>query len=158
MLAGAFFCFELYYMKINFFPFLKSIAVFLLLLLATVNMNAQADFLKKNLDKWRNDYPQEKVYLQTDKSYYIPGENMWMKAWCTTIDGPTYLSRIIYIDIVDQKGTVVQKKMYQLDSLGSTAVNFSIPGNILSGNYSVNAYTLWMLNFPEFIFRKNIFI
>ena len=95
MLAGAFFCFELYYMKINFFPFLKSIAVFLLLLLATVNMNAQADFLKKNLDKWRNDYPQEKVYLQTDKSYYIPGENMWMKAWCTGIDGPTYLSRII---------------------------------------------------------------
>jgi len=145
-------------MKINFFLFLKSIAVFLLLLLVTVNMNAQADFLKKNLDKWRNDYPQEKVYLQTDKSYYVPGEDMWMKAWCTTIDGPTYLSRIIYIDIVDQKGSVVQKKMYQLDSLGSTAVNFSIPGNILSGNYSVNAYTLWMLNFPEFIFRKNIFI
>ncbi len=145
-------------MKTKLFSTLKSVSVFILLLFASVKINAQVDLIKKNLDKWRNDYPQEKVYLQTDKSYYVGGEDVWMKAWCTTIDGPTYLSRIIYIDIVDQKGTVVQKKMYQLDSLGSAAANFSIPGNILSGNYSINAYTLWMLNFPEFIFRKNIFI
>lgn len=145
-------------MKTTLLSFLKSIAVFFLLLFASLKINAQADVFKRNLDKWRDDYPQEKVYLQTDKSYYVAGEDMWMKAWCTTIDGPTYLSRIIYIDIVDQKGMVVQKKMYQLDSLGSSAVNFSIPGNVLSGNYSVNAYTLWMLNFPDFIFKKNIFI
>ncbi|MEO5946664.1 MAG: MG2 domain-containing protein [Chitinophagaceae bacterium] len=145
-------------MKTKLIYFLKPVAFIILLLSVTVKIYAQANMIKNNLDKWRNDYPQEKIYLQTDKSYYVAGEDMWMKAWCTTIDGPTYLSRIIYIDIVDQKGTVVQKKMYQLDSLGSTAVNFSIPGNFLSGNYSVNAYTLWMLNFPEFISRKNIFI
>ncbi len=136
----------------------KHSILLLTILIISSRINAQVDLIKSNLDKWRTDYPQEKVYLQTDKSYYVGGEDIWIKTWCTTIDGPTYLSRIIYIDIVDQKGNVVQKKLYRLDSLGSSAANFIIPGNIESGNYSVNAYTLWMLNFPEFIFRKNIFI
>ena len=145
-------------MKTKLLSALKSVAVFTFLLFVAMQTSAQTDLLKKNLDKWRNEYPQEKIYLQTDKSYYVGGEDIWIKTWCTTIDGPTFLSRIVYIDIVDQKGIVVQKKMYQLDSLGSTAASFSIPSNILSGNYSINAYTLWMLNFPDFIFRKNIFI
>lgn len=132
---------------------------FLLNLLILCNISySQVDELKKALDTWRNDYPQEKVYLQTDKSYYTANEEIWIKAWCTTTEGPTYLSRILYLDLVDKKGKVIQKKMYQLDSLGSTAADFSIPADIISGNYSLNAYTLWMLNFPDFVFKKNIFI
>lgn len=50
------------------------------------------------------------------------------------------------------------KKMFQLDSLSSTGAEFDLPASIKSGNYSINAYTLWMLNFPEFVYRKNIFI
>jgi hypothetical protein len=48
--------------------------------------------------------------------------------------------------------------MYQLDSLSSTAASFDLPQNLSSGNYSINAYTLWMLNFPEFIYSKNIYV
>ena len=77
-------------MKTKLFPFLKSVSVFILLLFASVKINAQVDLIKKNLDKWRNDYPQEKVYLQTDKSYYVGGEDVWMKAW-PNISKPYYL-------------------------------------------------------------------
>ncbi len=145
-------------MKFLFAPQVQRICLLSLLLTSIINIYGQQNDFKLKLDKWRNDYPQEKVFLQTDKTYYLAKENIWMKAWCSTIDGPTYLSRIIYIDLVDEKGNVIQKNMYQLDSLGSTGATFTIPEKTVTGNYSINAYTLWMLNFPEFIFRKNIFI
>src|ERR1044072_7646608 len=72
------------------------------------------------LAKFKNNYPQEKVFLQTDKSYYFPGETIWMKAWCALDGAPSYLSRILYVDLVNTQGEVISKKMYRLDSLGST--------------------------------------
>lgn len=110
------------------------------------------------LKKIKAEYPQEKVFLQTDKNQYIVGETVWMKAWCMMDGMPTFLSRILYVDMVDGKGKVVLKKMYKLDSLSSTPADFDLPTTFKTGNYSINAYTLWMLNFPEFVFRKNIFV
>ncbi len=110
------------------------------------------------LDKFRNEYPQEKVFLQTDKTQYFAGESIWMKAWCMLDGAPTYLSRLLYIDLVNSKGEVVLKKMFKLDSLSTTAADFDLPAKIKPGNYSINAYTLWMLNFPGFVYSKNIFI
>lgn len=108
--------------------------------------------------KFRNDYPQEKIFLQSDKSQYLAGETVWMKAWCSADAMPTYLSRLLYIDIVNSTGKVVLKKMYRLDAAGSTPADLDLPKELTSGNYSINAYTLWMQNFPEFIYRKNIYI
>ncbi|MES2371294.1 MAG: hypothetical protein V4557_01860 [Bacteroidota bacterium] len=105
-----------------------------------------------------SNYPQEKVYLQTDKTQYVAGESIWMKAWCTLEGVPSFLSRILYVDLVNSSGKVVQKKMYRLDSLSSSAADFSIGGETLTGNYSINAYTLWMRNFPQYLFKKDIFI
>ncbi|MCE3281499.1 MAG: hypothetical protein K0Q66_236, partial [Chitinophagaceae bacterium] len=110
------------------------------------------------LTRYNTHHPQEKVFVQTDKSYYLPGETIWMKAWCTVEGIPSYLSRILYVDLVNNRGEVVQKKMYRLDSLGSTPADLELPANVTSGTYALNAYTLWMLNFPEFIFHKELFI
>jgi hypothetical protein len=110
------------------------------------------------LAKFKNNFPQEKVFLQTDKSYYFPGESIWMKAWCALDGAPSYLSRILYVDLVNSQGEVITKKMYRLDSLGSTPADMEVPAQIKSGNYTLNAYTLWMLNFPQFVYQKNIYI
>jgi hypothetical protein len=110
------------------------------------------------LARLRNDYPQEKVFLQTDRTYYLSGETVWMKAWCTLEGGPSYLSRILYVDLVNSSGAVITKKMYRLDSLGSTPADMDIPANSPAGNYTVNAYTLWMLNFPEYVFHRSIYV
>jgi hypothetical protein len=110
------------------------------------------------LNYLNSNYPQEKVFLQTDKTQYIAGESIWMKAWCTLEGNPSFLSRILYVDLVNSSGKVVDKRMYKLDSLSSTAADFSIPAEIITGNYSINAYTLWMLNFPQYLFKKDIFI
>ena len=107
---------------------------------------------------FRENYPQEKVFLQSDKATYFPGETIWMKAWCTAEGMPTYLSHILYVDLVNSQGDVIQKKMYKLDDLGSTAADMEITSGIKSGNYTINAYTLWMLNFPQFVYHRNIYV
>lgn len=137
---------------------MKKLFLGLFLIVSTLASAQQFTVDKKSLEKFKNEYPQEKVFLQTDKVQYISGETIWMKAWCMLDGAPTFLSKILYIDLINSNGLVIQKKMVQLDSLGSTAVDFDLPSNIKSGNYAINAYTLWMLNFPEFIFRKNIFV
>ncbi|MES2776747.1 MAG: hypothetical protein V4722_21390 [Bacteroidota bacterium] len=119
---------------------------------------ATAQPSKEQLEKWSSDNPQEKVFLQTDKDQYFEGETIWMKAWCALDGTPTFLSRILYVDMVNANGDVVLKKMYKLDSLGSAAADFDLAAGIPSGKYSLNAYTLWMLNFPGFIFSKSIFV
>ncbi len=129
-----------------------------LVVFSSVGFAQNLPFNKSVLDKFKNDYPQEKVFLQTDKTHYFSGETIWMKAWCMVDGMPTFLSRILYVDLVNSTGQVILKKMYKLDSLSSTAADFDLSSNIKSGNYSVNAYTLWMLNFPSFVFRKNIFV
>jgi hypothetical protein len=106
----------------------------------------------------RNNYPQEKVFVQTDKTYYFPGETIWMKAWCTLDGAPTYLSRILYVELANERGQVIKKKMFKLDSMGSTPADFDLSESLAGGNYSVNAYTLWMLNFPQFVYRRNIYV
>ncbi|MBN8836094.1 MAG: hypothetical protein J0I09_02450 [Sphingobacteriia bacterium] len=110
------------------------------------------------LSLYKANFPQEKVLLQIDRNVYTSGETVWLKSWCMLDGQPSYLSSIIYVDLIDEHGTVLSKKMYKTDSLNSSPGNIELPAELKSGPYLVRAYTLWMLNFPEFIAKKNIFI
>lgn len=137
-------------------------ALCLLAIVTTKAQNASIANLAKQVSTTISDfhdkYPQEKVFLQTDRTVYAQGETIWMKGWVTLDGKPTYLSRILYIDLVDESGTVLDKKMYKLDSLSSTAADFLVSNTIPTGNYQIRAYTLWMLNFKDYIFRTNVYI
>lgn len=113
---------------------------------------------EQGLAKFHENYPQEKVFLQTDRNYYAVGETIWMKAWATLDGKPTFLSRIVYVDLINSDGQVVDKKMYQLDSAGSTACELQLKPDLITGNYTLRAYTLWMLNFRDYIFNSEIYI
>lgn len=137
---------------------------FFLLVVLTCCINkicAQADpgdQILVGLKKWHDSYPQEKIFVQTDKETYLAGESIWFKAWCTIENMPTFLSRILYIEISDVNGKVIEKKMYRLDSLSSADGVIDINKDLATGSYSFNAYTLWMLNYPQFVFKKNFFV
>ena len=110
------------------------------------------------LEHWQSTYPQEKIFIQTDKKQLVAGDDLWFKIWCTYEGKPTFLSRIVYVDIVNQFGTVVQKKMYKIDSTGSAKGMINFDKKTVSGNYRINAYTLWMLNFPDFIAKEQLYL
>jgi hypothetical protein len=101
---------------------------------------------------------QEKVFVHTDKSTYLPGEILWFKIYC--VDGndhkPANLSKVVYIDVLDNnQNPVMQTKVLLANGLGNGSIY--VPVSVSNGNYKLRAYTSWMKNFnPDFYFEKII--
>lgn len=142
--------------------YLTPFVLFILLIPAvkaqTPALTQLAQKTEQGLSKFHENYPQEKVFLQTDRNYYAVGETIWMKAWATLDGKPTYLSRILYVDLISHDGLVVDKKMYQLDSAASIACELLLKPDLVTGNYKLRAYTLWMQNFREYVFSSDLYI
>ena len=110
-----------------------------------------------SLDSFTLMQPQEKAYITMDKEFYFSGETIWFKAFTTLNNKPTVLSKIVYAELINGEGILVDKKMLKLHG-GSAHNAFDTKISYPSGEYTVRAYTLWMLNFPDFIFQKKILI
>lgn len=117
------------------------------------------DKLLANLKKYIAQYPQEKVHLQLDKPYYSVGEDIWFKAYVVNTDGnvPASQSKILYVDLIDGRDSVVQSKIFPLEN-GMVGANISLADSLYtSGNYHLYAYTKWMTNFgSDYYFKKTI--
>ncbi len=120
----------------------------------TVSLNALIEKNQKLID----EVPTEKVYLHFDKPYYAVGDTIWFKAYIASgQDQPSDLSKIVYVDLISDKDTVVK-------AMRMPVINTSAYGSVTldplvykSGNYRVRAYTYWMLNGDEaYFFNKNI--
>lgn len=100
----------------------------------------------------------EKPYLMTDKSYYYPSDAVLFKAFFNYIS-PAYrdsFSHVMHVDLIDSSNKIVQTKMFPLVS-GSGYGDFALGTNIQPGDYTLRAYTRWMLNFDKkVIFQKPI--
>ena len=103
-------------------------------------------------------YPQEKVYIQLDKSYYLPGETVWMKAY--VVEGfqhiPTSLSQVLYVDVVDSQDQILTHQILYVFS-GEAVGDVELPGDLNPGSLRIRAYTNWMRNFDK-QFQKSFLV
>ena len=100
----------------------------------------------------------EKLYLHLNQPYYGAGDTMWFKAYLTDAVShrPDTLSNFIYVDLADRRGKIIAARKIKRDSLGF-ANCLPLPDTLPAGEYTLRAYTGWMLNFePAFFFRRNI--
>lgn len=110
------------------------------------------------LDIFHKHFLQEKIYLQLDKDYYATGRTIWYKAYITLKRQPTQLSSILYVELLNKKGKVVQRNKRPIKDGGAYG-NFKLPVDMPAGGYRIRAYTMWMRNFdPAFFFNKDIHI
>src|SRR4030095_141963 len=141
----------------------KSTFIIFLYLIQALNSHAQITFtdtLKSIFEKQNSLLIQEKVYLHTDKQFYITGETIWFKLYC--VDASVHhlmdVSKIAYVELLstDQKPTLQVK--VELDN-GIGDGYLELPASMVSGNFRLRAYTSWMKNFsPEFYFEKTLSI
>lgn len=106
------------------------------------------------------DNPIERVYLHFDKPYYALGDTIWFKAYLTMdMHLPSGISRIIYVDLLTAKDSLMQSLKIPVKNSVSWA-DIPISQYIFKkGNYRVVAYTNWMNNAgPQYFFNKNITI
>ncbi|WP_341837039.1 MG2 domain-containing protein [Chitinophaga pollutisoli] len=114
------------------------------------------DRIIQALEKFTNNYPQEKVYLHLDKDYYAAGETIWFSGYVTLNNLPAIGARNLYAELRDAKGAIVQKELLLIYD-GGAAGEFTLPESTKPGLYQLRAYTAWMLNFDTtFMFFKNI--
>ena len=102
----------------------------------------------------------EKVYLHTDRNFYMAGELLWFKTYITDgiIGYPSNVSKLAYVEIIDKDNKAFLQAKTALAN-GSGSGSFYIPSNIPSGVYKIRAYTNWMKNFDAaFYFEKIITI
>jgi len=146
---------------------LKKILTVALLLAATFLVGfvvrQDDDPLKKilmQLQKFTDNYPVEKVYLQLDKPYYAIGDLIYFKAY-TTVGSkhqPSGLSKILYVDLINEKDSVKQSLRLPMTA-GLSWGSFALADTLQEGSYRIRAYTQWMRNFgEEYYFDKTISI
>ena len=105
--------------------------------------------IEKKLDLWLQKYPEEAVYVQTDRSFYSPGDRILIKAWVTDITGkpPEAFGRKLYMKLYDTYGLEVAGSEFSIHN-NTVEGSLDIPKQIQNGNYMLSAYTGWMENIP----------
>ena len=133
-----------------------SAIVILTTLLSFSRTAVSAQVIDSMMDVYRDYFPQEKVHVHFDKSYYNPGETIWFKAYLisgTTLSG---ISKNFYAEILNDKGVVLQRITAPVIN-SSAASSFAIPAAYTGQGLHFRGYTTWMLNFDTtFIFHKQI--
>lgn len=106
------------------------------------------------------EFLQEKIFLHLDRTFYMAGETIWLKAYL--VDGyvhqPLASSKVAYVEILNASNeAVAQLKIELQNGIGTGSIDLSATLN--SGNFQVRAYTNWMKNFgSEFFFHQPITI
>ena len=114
-------------------------------------------FLLK-LERYRDNYSQEKVHIHMDKPYYAIGDTIWFKSYVVNSgrNQLSGLSKILYVELINEKDSI--KKSLRLPVVAGLAWgDFILSDSLSEGNYRIRAYTNWMRNFDEAWFFDKTF-
>jgi hypothetical protein len=140
---------------------IKPYIICLLLLIIGINSRAQVlEGIQKSFQQYNDRVLQEKLYVHTDKDFYLTGEILWFKVYNVEagVNKPVTISKVAYVDVLDEaNNAVLQAKISLNNSTGNGS--FYIPVTLKNGNYKLRAYTNWMKNLsPDLYFEKAISI
>lgn len=106
-------------------------------------------------------FPQEKIYLQTDKSSYLSGERIWVRAHLVDAHThkPVYISRYVYIEVINPLNDLVKRVKVRPDSTGAYFGHVDLDDDLAEGAYTLRAYTRYLQNGgQDAFFKKTIHI
>ena len=135
---------------------LKEIVFLSAICTCSLIMNAQV--ASTQFDLVANQPLQEKIFVHTDKNFYIAGEILWFKLYDVSVDSLKLLnlSNVAYVEILNaNQKPVLQATVALKDGNGNGS--FYLTSSLTSGNYILRAYTNWMKNFgADAFFQKEI--
>jgi TonB-dependent SusC/RagA subfamily outer membrane receptor len=141
--------------------YLTPVILSLLIMATAFQVVETSGFLHELRDQLKNynaRFPEEKIYLHTDKPFYKPGETIWFNAFVLNSNShqATQLSDVIYVELVDAKGNVATRAELLIEQ-GTAHGEFNLKKTAPGGIYELRAYTWWMKNFgEETTFKKDL--
>lgn len=128
-------------------------------LLASFGVNAPVPpAYAELLMKFNEEFPQEKVYLHTDKPYYLAGENIWFQSYVTagSFHQLSPLSKTVYVELINADHEFISRLLVRVEN-GLGSGQMPLPRYLATGSYQLRAYTNWMRNFThELFFTKEL--
>ena len=143
----------------------KIICSLILILLVVNSLPAQEkvsfDTITSRMAEQLNMYPKEKLHVHIDRSCYLPGDTLWFKAYMVNASShiPIRLSRYVYVELVNPENETIDRVKIRPDEMNQFHGYIPIPENLAGGNYSLLAYTRYMLfeeNQP--VFKRDVCI
>ena len=110
----------------------------------------------KQLQRYVQRHPQEKVYLHQDKPYYALGDTVWVSGYVVQAQNhnPSNLSRVLYVDLIDPNGQLKQQLKLKVEK-GKAAGDFTLDTAYVSGTYRLQAYTkLMATDHQDYLFQR----
>lgn len=118
------------------------------------------DSIAPKFNQFQSKSFNEKIYIHTDKDFYITGEIVWFKIYSVEASGNTLseISKVAYVEILNSDNKpVLQSKINMVNGMGNGS--FTLPNSLQSGSFTLRAYTNWMKNSdPDYFFSKNLTI
>ncbi|MGI9543371.1 MAG: hypothetical protein ACR2MX_08935, partial [Cyclobacteriaceae bacterium] len=113
-------------------------------------LHGQVDSFNRTSLNSLNAFAQERVFVHTDKPYYLTGETLWFKAYCTEYGTKNLssLSSVLYVELFNQENQSMAQLKVSLNS-GTASGQIFISSSWSTGSYSLRAYTAWMRNSDE---------
>ncbi len=126
-----------------------------LMLSQSMSTYAQPESIKQqtNGGKVSQLYLSEKIYVHSDKNFYLAGEIVWFKIYCVDRNDhrPVNISKVAYAEILDRNNKPVLQAKINLTADGGNG-SFYLPLTLNSDHYTLRAYTNWMKNAGSGIF------
>lgn len=107
----------------------------------------QKDSLRQKYAAWHKNWPMERLFLQTDKPLYNPGEIIWFSVFMaeeSRLSKPS-LSDIVYVEILNPKGSI-EKTFTLIGKGGKANGDFQLSADAPGGIYKLKTYTRYMQN------------
>lgn len=99
----------------------------------------------------------ERVYVQTDKQFYLSGELLWLKLYTTDSGGKlSSFSKVGYVELLNDSIPEIQIRLDLANGTGNDWME--LPVTLPTGYYRLVAYTRYMQNEGEDIFFEKRFL
>lgn len=128
--------------------------------LSAFGQSDEINALVKSFNSYQSKTVQEKVFVHTDRNFFVTGEVLWLKVYCmeATSNAQLDLSKVAYAEILGVDNKPIIETKIEL-SQGTGYGSIFLPASINSGNYVLRVYTNWMKNFSsEFYFHQSLTI
>ncbi|PIQ47602.1 MAG: hypothetical protein COW03_14500 [Cytophagales bacterium CG12_big_fil_rev_8_21_14_0_65_40_12] len=123
-----------------------------------VSPSSSLQELTSKLEKYSSEFPQEKIYLHTDKAHYLPGETIWLKSYLVAgaLHQPSPISNNVHIELIDTNNKLITSALLRSENGLSDGIVI-LPMELAPGKYLLRGFTNWMRNFgDDFFFQKEI--
>lgn len=131
---------------------------YLLVLLSATGVHAES--LLKRFETQRLEYPQEKIYVHTDRNYYMGGDTIWLRAHVVDAAShrPVSMSKYVYVELKAPSDSLLSHvKIKEQDGVYSGYI--PLPQDLIEADYTLTAYTYFMQNAgSDYFFKENLTI